>query len=289
MDLIINGSETCNYDYLISEYPGMGFYLAKINGQDSWMYMVNNISPTIGADSYYLESGDEVLWFTGEWLEKGWFQTKIALTKTEDSAEVQVKYYNPEISSWQNLEKEGIKVKIGLSELITDNFGKVKVSLDGLEGGFHQIFVENQIINEIGYIRSKKVNLTAGEAPASHQVGLKVEIEKIKVLPGGDQDGISFSVSPDMLDFGKLKPGGNSAQNLTINNKDSGIYLETEVGGANIFRDNLDIEGQSWRIFSAEIEKSQSKILPVKLSIPLNYNGDFGLMQGELTFWAIKK
>lgn len=289
LGLIIKGSKICNYDYTISEYPGLGLYLAKINNEDNWMYMVNNISPMVGADNYYLEPGDQVLWFSGEWLEKGWFPTKADLTKTGDLAEIQVKYYNSETSNWQNLETEGVKIKIGLSDFITNSSGKAEISLSGLEGGFYQAFVESQIIDGKGYLRSEKVNLTTGEAPTEHQVGLKAEIEKVAVPPDGKQDEISFSINPDILDFGKLKPGQNSSQNLTIDNGNNKIYLETEVSGDNVFKDNLNINSQSWRNFSVEMDPGQSKILPVKLNIPLSYNDDFGLVQGDLTFWAIKR
>lgn len=115
-----------------------------------------------------------------------------------------------------------------------------------------------------------------------------VEIERIGLPPGGAQETISFSVNPDILDFGKLKPGGSSARDLTINNGDSRIYLEAEVSGARVFQDNLNLDGQFWETFSTEIESRQSKILPIKLNIPLSYNNDFGLVEGELTFWAIK-
>jgi len=289
MDLIIRGSEICNYDYLISEYPGMGLYLAEINGQTNWMYMVNNISPMTGADSYYLETGDEVLWFSGTWLEKGWFPTRLELFKAENSATLQVKYYDSTANNWQNLEIQGIKVKVGESEFITNDVGQIEVSLSGLEAGFYQVFVETQIIDEKGYIRSEKVNLTTGEAPEEHGVGLKVEIEKIEVPGGGEQEAISFSVNLDSLDFGKLKPGESSTQDLIFDNGESRIYLEAEVSGASVFQNNLEIDEKFWQFFSTEIEKNQDKVFPVKLTIPFNYDGDFGQQEGELTFWAIKK
>ncbi len=288
MDLIIKGSEICGYDYLISEYPGMGLYLAEINGQADWMYMVNNISPMRGADSYYLEAGDEVLWFSGGWLDKGWFQTMVELTETEDMVKIQVKYYDSTSNDWQNLETEGVKLKIGTSELTTNNLGAIEISLNSIESGFYRIFVETQIIDETGYIRSEKVNLTIGEAPKEHQAGLRVEIEKIEVPPG-EQGTISFLVSPDILDFGKLKPGESSSQNLTINNKESEIYLEVEVNGADVFQNNLEVDEEFWQFFLTELEANQEKTLPVKLNIPFNYDGDFGQQEGELTFWAIKR
>lgn len=289
MDLIIKGSEICDYDYSITEYPGMGLFLAEINGQQNWMYMVNNVSPMMGADNYYLEPGEKVLWFSGEWLEKGWFPTKIELTKTEDLAKIQVKYYQPDQKNWQNLQVEGIKVRVGSSDFITNNAGRVEISLTGLEDGFYQVFTETQTIDGTGYIRSEKVNLTTGEVPEEHQTGLKVEIEKIKVPPGGEQETISFSVSPDILDFGKLKPGENSVLNLVIQNRENRIYLEAEVGGANVFQENLEIDEKFWQFFSTEIEKNQKKVFPVNLTIPFDYAGDFGQQEGELTFWAIKR
>ncbi|MDI6591919.1 MAG: prenyltransferase/squalene oxidase repeat-containing protein [Patescibacteria group bacterium] len=289
LDLIINGSKICDYSYSITEYP-FGLYLKKINNeQDGWMYMVNTVSATVGAADYYLEPEDEVLWFFGQWLEKGWFPTKVELTKTENLVKIQVKYYNSTTSDWQDLELEGIKVKINSSEFTTDNAGRVEISLTSLEDGFYQVFVETQIINEVGYIRSEKVSLKVGEVPSEHKVGLRVEIEKIKVPEKGEQAVISFSISPDILDFGKLKLGESSTQDLTIANGESKIYLEPEVAGASLFQENLDIDGKFWQIFSTELERMESKTFPVKLTIPSDYSGNFGLAEGEIIFWAIKK
>lgn len=289
MDLIIAGSKICDYNYSITEYPGMGLYLAELEKENSWMYMVNNISPMIGADSYYLELGDEVLWYSGQWLEKGWFLTKVELTKIGDLAKIQVKYYDSIISDWQNLEIEGVRVKIDSSELTTNNLGKIEISLSSLENGFYQVFVETQVINEVGYIRSEKVGLRVGEVPLEHRVGLKVEVEKIGVPLKGKQEAISFSVSPDILDFGRLKPGESSTQNLAIHNGANRIYLEAEVAGASVFQENLEIAERFWQFFSIEVAENATGTFPVKLALPLNYTGDFGQQGGELTFWAIQR
>ena len=289
IDLIISGSEVCDYDYSIVEYPGMGLYLAELEGESSWMYMVNNISPMVGADNYYLSLGDEILWFSGEWLDGGWIPTKVELTETESLIEIQVKYYDAVNAQWQNLEIEGIKVKISSSEFATDAQGKIGISQNVFEDGFYQIFVESQIVQEVGYIRSEKVGLKIGEIPSEHEVGLKVEIEKIEAPAGGGQTSISFSVEPDLLDFGKLKAGESASSNLTIANGATSIYLEAEVNGADIFQDNLKIDEEFWQFFSTEVGASQSKILPIQLTIPPSYSGDPGLLEGDLTFWAIKK
>ena len=243
----------------------------------------------IGADNYYLEPEDKVLWYGVDNLWGNWLSTKVELAKIENLVKIQIKYYNSSTSDWQNLEVEGIKVKVGSSEFSTNSLGKIEISLSVLADGFYQVFAEHQIIDETGYIRSQKENLGIGQVPSEHKVGLRVEIEKIEVPEEGKQEAISFSVSPDTLDFGKLKPGESASSDLTVTNGEIEIYLETEVSGANVFKNNLEISEKSWQIFSTELKANQNKVLPVQLTIPQNYNGDFGLAEGELTFWAIKK
>ncbi len=289
MDLIISGAKVCDYGYSIVEYPGIGLYLAELAGESSWMYMVNNVSPMLGADNYFLSSDDGILWFSGEWLDGGWFPTKVELTKTENLIEIQVKSYDTTNNQWQNLKIEGIKVKIGSSEFTTDNQGKIETSPNILEEGFYQVFVENQVIQGVGYIRSEKAGLKIGITPSEHKTGLRVEIEKVEAPPEGEQATISFSVEPDLLDFGKLKPGESASSSLTITNGEIRIYLEAEVNGASVFQENLEIDERFWQFFSTEIKASQSKVLPVQLNIPGSYTGDFGLLEGDITFWAIKK
>ncbi|MCP6718792.1 MAG: hypothetical protein KJI71_00990 [Patescibacteria group bacterium] len=289
MDLIISGSKICGYNYSIIEYPGLGLYLAELGGETSWMYLVDNIPPTIGADNYYLEIGDETLWHSGQWLEKGWNLTKVELIESGDLVKIQVKYYDSTTGDWHSLEVGELKVEIGSSELTTNDLGQIEFSLASLEDGFYDVFVETQIINEEGYIRSEKESLKIGTVPPEHGVSLKVDVERLKVQTAGLQTTISFSISPDILDFGKLKPGESSTKDLTIDNQDTGIYLETEVSGASIFQENLDIDGEFWQVFSSGVEAGETKTLPIKIIIPKNYSGNFGLLEGELTFWAIKK
>ncbi len=289
MDLIVSGAEACGYNYTIVEYTGMGLYLSELAGETSWMFMVNNISPTVGADNYYLNPTDKVLWFSGDWLDAGWHPTRIELTQTDSLITIQVQYYDPVNNQWQNLAVTGVKVKIGSSELTTDNQGKIEIASNSLENGFYEVFAETQIIQDIGYIRSEKVSLKTGETPVDHQAGLMVEIEKIQVPDKGEQTAISFSVEPDLLDFGKLKPGESSNSSLTVVNGQTAIYLEAEVSGASVFQDNLKISEQMWQFFSADIDANQSEILPIYFSIPVTYNDNFGLQEGSIIFWAIQK
>ena len=290
LDLIIEGAKLCNFNYSLQYYESFdSLLLTEINGQSNWEYKVNNILPSVGADNYYFDFGDEALWYGVGSLWGTWLPLKTELTKTDNLSSVQVKYYNQELKNWQNLEKEGIKVKIGTEEFLTDNSGIISFNVNNFSDGAYQVFSEHQIIGDTGYIRSEKINLRVGEVPLGHQTGLKVEIEKIKVPQEGEQTAINFSVSPDTLDFGKLKPGESAIRDLIIANGESKIYLEAEVTGHSVFQENLNIAENFWQIFSAELESKENKTLPIKLTIPPDYNGDFGERQGEIIFWAIKK
>ncbi len=289
MDLVIAGSKNCGFSYTITEYPGLGLYLAKLKGESNWMYLVNGFSPLKGADNYYLSPGDEVVWYSGEWLEPGWFLTRVVLSQTQSLVKIQVQLFNPTAKNWQNLEISGFKVKVGLSEFQTNASGTVEIAPNIFGDGFYQIFTENQVIQGKGYIRSAKEDLKIGAVPNEHQAELVVNIEKISASPGSEQSVISFSVSPDKLDFGTLKPGQSSTASLNVANGPTDIYLETDITGAAVFKENLVISGSLPNDFSMEIPANKNKNLPLGLSIPLNYQGDFGQVKGEITFWAIKK
>ncbi|MDD4990124.1 MAG: prenyltransferase/squalene oxidase repeat-containing protein [Candidatus Pacebacteria bacterium] len=289
MDLIMAGAANCGFAYTISEYPGLGLYLAKLKDESNWMYLVNGLSPLKGADNYYLSPGDEVIWYSGEWLEQGWFLTKVVPTETESLLKIQVQLFNPLTNNWQNLEIGGFKIKVGLSEFQTNASGTAEIAPNIFGDGIYQVFTDNQVIQGKGYIRSAKEELKIGTVPKEHQTELLVNIEKITVPPGNEQTAISFSVSPDKLDFGTLKPGQTATTSLSIANGPTDIYLETDISGASVFKENMAINGFLPRDFSLEMPSNKSKNLPIGLSIPLNYQGDFGQVKGEITFWAIKK
>lgn len=289
MDLVMAGSKKCGFSYTITEYPGLGLYLAKLKDESNWMYLVNGISPAKGADNYYLSPGDEVVWYSGDWLDLGWFLTKAMVSQTESLLKIQIQLFNPSTNNWQNLEISGFKVKVGLSEFQTNASGTIEVALNIFGDGLYQIFTENQVIQGKGYIRSAKEDLKIGAVPSEHQAELVVNIEKIMVPPGNEQSVISFSVSPDKLDFGTLKPGQTATASLGVVNGPTDIYLETDITGAAVFKENLVISGSLPNDFLMEIAANKNKNLFIGLSIPLNYQGDFGQAKGEITFWAIKK
>ncbi|MCL5011007.1 MAG: DUF4430 domain-containing protein [Patescibacteria group bacterium] len=124
---------------------------------------------------------------------------------------------------------------------------------------------------------------------ANHRAGLKVEIEQPQPAGENDQQNISFSVSPDALDFGKLKPGSQKEISLNLQNSGVNIRLQTEVSGDDVFKNNLQVSGQIWNDFFWLAEPNQEKQLNLKLIIPADYSGSGGIKNGEITFWATKR
>lgn len=289
LDLAINALKANNYDYQIVEFS-FGLYLKTIQGEaDGWMYMVDNVSAQVGSADYYLQPNSKVLFYFGAWLENGWLPTKINLTKTDTLVQIQVKYFQESTNSWQDLQVAGKNVKVGDTQFSTNELGKIELALAGFTSGFYQVFAEGEVINNIGYIRSEKESLKVGEGADDHTVGLLVEIEQTTVPLSGLQSTINFSVSPDILDFGKLKPGQSAVQDLAISNSANKIHLEAEVIGAAVFQDNLEINGDFWQFFSAKLAANENVVFPVALNIPLNWAGSFGEQQGELVLWAIQE
>jgi hypothetical protein len=288
LGLVSKAVANCGYQFTINDYPGLGLYLAKINQETDWMYMVNYLLPMVGGDSYYLALGDEVLWYAGEWLDKGWQATKLVMQTADNQLQLQAQYFNSTTSSWQNFQQP-IKLLVSGQEMDTDSFGKLSLGLAVFSSGIHPLQVKRQVIDGIGYLASEAVTYKSGEAPSSHQASLKVEIEGIQPLADLNQESISFSLSPDNFNFGKLKPGATAAIKLNLQNGTADIVLQAEVSGDNVFKDNLKISEQIWSAFSLAVAANQTKQVNLKLLVPSSYSGAAGVKEGELTFWATKK
>lgn len=279
MDIVKNASSICNFGYDI-QTTSFGQYLFSIeddeaSGSIGWLYLVNGASPAVGASDYYLQPEDEVLWYFGDFADK---PAKLVLDNDGTTASMHVTFFD---GSWKNL--EGATVYVGNSVFITDSEGKISFSLASLQDGIYQIFAQKS-----GYVRSNKATITVGQAPASHGVGLKVNILQTQPLPPNNQESIVFSVSPSAIDFGDMKAG--DAKSKVVNLSNSGtqnLYIKTEVTGAQVFKSNISVNGSSWLDFSENILKGNSSDIQLRFSIPSNYSGSFGSQEGGLTFWAV--
>jgi len=99
---------------------------------------------------------------------------------------------------------------------------------------------------------------------------------------------ISIEVTPDKLDFGKMTLGDTSERSdITIKNFGTCNILVTantaETG--HLYKQGLDIDGNSFESFNMTVEKNMLKTPHVALHVPENYNG-VGNKTGTLMFWA---
>jgi len=287
LDIVKNAAEICNFTYEIED-TGFGDYLKKINdeeaqGMSGWLYFVNNESPPVGAADYNLETGDQVLWYYGDWA---WFPLKVEASQTEvaSGASITATVSSYTGGSWSPLESATLKA--GSQEFITDQNGQVTLTLDD---AYYRLYAQ-----ATGYVRSNKLTLKFGE-PSAQTIDLEVDITgETGGAPGGDpppgppqEDEVSFSVDISDVSFGALKPGQVSSKNVSLTNQsDDDLYLETIVTGADIFQDNLYLDNQYWALFGLNLLQGENHNAELKLSIPANYSS-FGSKSGAITFWAI--
>jgi hypothetical protein len=163
LDAVVQGAGICgDYTYDIKEYGDLGQYLNKINaeaahGSMGWLYFVNYQMPMEGAGSHVLSSGDEVLWYFGDF---DWKPAKLTLTNTEFEAgknlQAKVEYF--EDSSWKPL--AGAVIHADSQIFTTDAEGKVDSAINNV--GTYQVFAEKS-----GYIRSNRSSVNVVSPPVS--------------------------------------------------------------------------------------------------------------------------
>ncbi|MBU1036777.1 DUF4430 domain-containing protein [Patescibacteria group bacterium] len=274
LEIVENGATVCGYTYEI-EQTSWGSYLVAINnevatGTFGWMYRVNWLSPMVGANDYILEEGDEVLWAYSEW---GYQPLKISLSNDQvqlgEEVTVTVEYFNE--NDW--LAANEATVYAGSQTLTTNPSGQVTVSF--AEVGAYKIYAEKQ-----NFIRSPRLSLVVGSG-ISQTVNMIVNIDN-----STPTDYLSFIIDPTDLDFGTLRPGGNTLNNLTvINNGTVTFHLEAIVSGDSLFEGNTYLNESLWEDYSDNYGVNQSKEVEVDLRVPEDFNSS-GQKNGSLIFWA---
>ena len=287
LDIIRNASQTCGFSYTITD-TDFGPYLSQINedkaeGLSGWLYFVNNTSPNTGAGDYLLTTGDEVLWYYGEW---GWQPTRLSLSQQEIASDQDVRalveYFDGK--NWQPL--AGASIIFGSKSAVTDSAGIATISPND---GFYKIYAEKE-----GFVRSNIATLTAGSAPDSN-VNLSLTLENGTVAgentgpedENEETESVSFVINPAVVDFGVIKPGEKASEKLNILNTGSAdLYLETVVSGDEIFRNFLKISGRHWQKFQADLPHGNGQDYTLEISLPSNLTAPSGNKTGQITFWA---
>ena len=280
LDIIKNASATCGFTYHIQQ-ASFGQYLDKINndqatGQTGWMYLVNNSYADVGAADYSLKTGDEVVWYFGDY---GWQPTRLELIQTKigsgQSTQAKVEYYNG--NSWQTL--PDATVILGALEE-SSNADGIAVLL--APDGYYKVSA-----SKIGYIRSNQILLQIGD-PSSSSVNLSANLDNGEIQGTSTKPStLSFIINTSDLDFGLIKPGDVMTRQISIiNNGTVNLDIGCIVAGDRIFTDYLNINGITWQKFSANLESNQDQNQTLKLAIPTGLNETSGHKTGQLIFWA---
>lgn len=277
LDIVKNAAVLCGFTYHIKT-ASFGSYLDIINsdsaaGLTGWLYLVNNISPDIGAGDYSLKTGDQVLWYFGEF---GWQPTRLSLDKTQitsgQSSQTTVETFNSKI--WIPL--SGATVAAGTTGKSTDDSGHANITN---QDGYYKV-----LATKTGYIRSNSVLLQIGQ-PSSGSVSLSANVALVDGT-STPPSSISFSVSPNTLDFGTVAAGQSSGKTVVIKNTGTtNIHVESIVSGDDIFANNLTLNNLVWQMFKIDIIKGQSQGGNLKLTVPNNYSVT-GQKKGQIIFWA---
>ncbi|MBT4495314.1 DUF4430 domain-containing protein, partial [bacterium] len=186
LEVVVNASSICGFDYNIEE-TGYGPYLNMIDGEvaegeSGWLYLVNWLSPPVGASEYELLNGDSVLWYYG-----GWDIQPLRLTLSDEQIELSesvtilVEYFNG--IDWFVANEASVSVNNEIH--LTDDTGQVVLNL--ASNGSYDVYASKE-----NFIRSNTEELIVGSSNNSQTVNLTVNIDNPG--GGGGDDVISFIV-----------------------------------------------------------------------------------------------
>lgn len=282
LDIIKNAEFLCGFTYEIED-TSYGPYLYKINDDEAqgftgWLYLVNNISPPIGAADYQLAGDDSIIWYHGDF---SWLPTELSLSadgiETGQATVATVEFFSND--EWSPL--ADAVVHYGPHTAFTGTNGEVSISV---ADGYYKVYAEKQ-----DYIRSNAVFLKVGQ-PADATVDLEVNIENVIVggVGTGKPDAVSFIVAPSSIHFGDLNPGSAVTEIVNIDNTGStDIHVEASVNGDSLFIENLKVSDVLWKNFRTDLIQGNNQEVNVLLSVPSGYSGEVGTKTGQLTFWAM--
>lgn len=281
LDIVKNAAKQCNFSYDIKN-TDYGPFLNGISGDvtptdfsTGWMYLINSSQPSIGAADYRLKSGDDVLWYFGDYR---WQPTRLSLSVArvdhDGTATAAIQYFDG--TAWQNL--SGATVYAGLKTAITGNDGTAIISAPD---GYYQIFATRP-----GYIRSNAAMLQVGQ-PNSSSVSLLATVPDGEIKGTSTTSSLAFTLNTNTLDFGQLAQGSQISRQITVQNTGTvSLKLKTSVAGDDIFTSNLNLNNAWWKNFSGSLAASENQNLTVSLNLPQNYPLSAGKKTGQLIFWA---
>jgi len=274
-------SQEGEFPYAVQD-TAYGLYLYSIDGEDAegmsgWMYRVDYISPLDSVDQFILNGAhQEVLFYYGDWMEPP-IPLKIEVDNiipdAGDSFTVTVSEYDDAFAEWYPV---GDATVYADTSYTTDQNGEVEITL------YHDTTIDIYAEME-GHIRSNSVTVTVGEGSSQDSEGQNVNMT-VDIIPA-----ISFSVSPDYINFGVLGPRDIS-QPVTVTITNLGAWrlaITTMVSddADNLYVDGLKLDNVRWDNFEGTVRRAKSEECQVTLTVPETYTGT-GNQNGTIIFWA---
>ncbi|MBA7573518.1 hypothetical protein ES708_15316 [subsurface metagenome] len=263
-----------------------GLFVTSIDGEEGegmagWMYRVDYISPSVGAADFILDDTSppdpphqEVLFYYGEWDD---IPLKIEVNNTApgagDSFTVTVSEYDDAMAEWFTIEGATVYAD---TDYTTDENGEVDITI--YNNATIEVYAEKD-----GYIRSNPVTVVVGEGSSQESEGRTVFMT-VDILPA-----ISFSVSPDYINFGLLGPRDVSPPvTITVTNLGAWrLAITTDVSddAEGLYVDGLKLGSVKWNEFDGTVSRDDSEEYVVTLTVPETYTLT-GNQNATIIFWA---
>ncbi|MCR4328254.1 MAG: DUF4430 domain-containing protein [Patescibacteria group bacterium] len=295
IDSIPTAGDACGITYHIQE-SSLGSYVDEIatekaEGSSGWMYTVNNEPPSVGASDYTLSAGDGIIWYYGVYGDE---LLRLTLNTTSTSAGTPISgtVATYHAHAWTPL--ADAVVRTTTASTTTDGTGTFSLTLPE---GIHSLVAEAP-----RHIRSNMEKIMVG-TPDATAIELSVTIPESQNTGGGNtggnggtggggsSQGVSIMVETGTedggLDFGSLGIGASQKKTITIKNRgNKKLAMQAVVGGDDIFRSYLFLDGKTWRVFHVAVDPGASVAPETSLRIPSAYSAA-GIKKGSLVFWAV--
>jgi hypothetical protein len=273
-------AEEGEFDYVVQN-TAYGLYLYSVDGEEpedlaGWMYRVDAASPSVGAADFILDdSYDEVLFYYGEWGADIPLKIEVdnIIPDTGDSFTVTVSEYDDALAEWYPVEGATVYADY---EYTSDENGEVDITI--YNNTTIDVYAEMD-----DHIRSNPVTVTVGEGSSQDAEAQTVSMT-VDIIPA-----ISFSVSPDYINFGLLGPRDVSDPvTITLTNEGAWkLAITTTVSddADNLYVDGLAINSTRWNAFEGTVRRAHSEEYTVTLTVPEAYT-ETGNQNGTIIFWA---
>jgi len=278
-------SQLGGFPYVVQD-TAYGLYIYSIDGEEptglaGWMYRVDYYSPMVGAADFILDQTtppdpphEEVLFAYAEW---GQAPLKVEVDNANpgvgDTFTVTATQYSDDTNTWSPCEGATVHAD---QDYTTGQDGTVAITI-GVDTTI-EVYAEKE-----GFIRSNRVTVTVGEG--SVQPGDDETVSLIAdIIPA-----ISFSVSPDSINFGELGPRDTSdSVTITLTNEGAWNLLITATvtdTAQDLYVDGLQLDGVKWDVFSTTVARDEATGCIATLTVPETYTLT-GVQNGTLIFWA---